>query len=172
VLLSLSTMFMHLNLYIHNILLSVMVIDHSVMQSFSIDEKKLAWPRFLRERKIAWLIENFILWCSAAGANMQGKDFCCSVLSNDSKPVYLISLFQFDFYWISLTTSFVTNYSCSHSTNTKKGNLCNWRINSFKFLLKLTRSKRAQFLYENKNIFTNCTFGQDHSVSKSKLINK
>jgi len=42
VLLSLSTMFMHLILYTHNILLSVMVIHHSVMQSFSIDEKKSA----------------------------------------------------------------------------------------------------------------------------------
>ena len=47
-LLSLFTMFMHLSLYIRNILLSVMVIDHSVMQTFSIEEKELAWPRIFR----------------------------------------------------------------------------------------------------------------------------
>jgi len=42
VLSSLSTMFMHLSLYIRNILLSVMVTYHSVMQTFASEEKKLS----------------------------------------------------------------------------------------------------------------------------------
>ena len=121
-LLSLFTMFMHLSLYIRNILLSVMVTDHSVMQTFASEEKKLYWPR--KNQPLAGnKINHFflhLLCFSAAGANKQWKNLCYCVLSNDSKPVYLILLgrpsidgFQIYFNWLFLTSSFVTNCLCS-----------------------------------------------------------
>ena len=95
-----------------------MVIDHSVMQSFFNWWKEVGLTTNFWKEKIVRLAVNFILFSSssAAGANKQGKDLCCSVLSNDYKPVYLISLgrpsikrFPFP-NWLLLT--FFNNFVC------------------------------------------------------------
>ena len=86
---------MHLSLYIRNILLSVMVIDHSVMQTFSIEEKELAWPRIFR-MKFSGLpktkstkYSSRVFFCGRRRWQISNER---TLLSNDLKPVYLISL--------------------------------------------------------------------------------
>jgi len=97
-----------------------MVIDHSVLCSlFQLMKRSWLDHKFLERKKLRNSPKMFYCVFSAAGANKQRKDLCCSVLSNVSKPVYLISLLQIDFYRLSLTTSFVTNCSCSYSTTHK-----------------------------------------------------
>ena len=123
-LLSLFTMFMHLSLYIRNILLSVMVIDHSVMQTFSIEEKELAWPRIFR-MKFSGLpktkstkYSSRVFFCGRRRWQISNER---TLLSNDVKPVYLISLGRrvnktVSSSDLSLLTSIdflVTNFSCS-----------------------------------------------------------
>ena len=164
--LSLSTMFMHLNLYIHNILLSVTIVDHSVMQSFSIDEKKLAQPQIFREK-------NIILCSISADKGANNMDFCCSVLSNDLKPVYFISLgrFQIDFYWLSLTTLlFVTNCPCWAQRKHKIRHLCNWMLFSFKLT---THQKGHSFCMKIRTFLQIVRSGKITASPKANLsINK
>ena len=152
-LLSLFTMFMHLSLYIRNILLSVMVIDHSIMQIFQL---RKTTSFYFGKIKVIFYNDVFL-------TNKQWKNICCFLQSKDSNPVFFHSS---SFSIFPLFSDHLLN--CSDWTNPKQGVLLNWVKNSGLYYKK----HQTGIFYENNNIFTNCTFGQDHSVSKSKLINK
>jgi len=117
--------------------------------------------------------ENIILCSTSADKGANNVNFCCSVLSNDLKPVYFIPLgrFQIDFYWLSLTTPlFVTNSPCWAQRKHKIRHLCNWML----FFFKIDNaSKRAHFCMKIRTFLQIVRSGKITASPKANLsINK
>ena len=137
-----------------------MVIYHSVSRLFSGEE-----VFFLIKNKINNIVIYGICGPTEGQISNNERTFVLFKLSNDPF-VWFHSSSSFTKFCINVGFKFLLSMVFANSQY--KAFFSNWLMSFAEFKWQ----DWEVFLYENKNIFTNCTFGQDHSFSKSKLINK
>ena len=158
--------------------LSVMVIDHSIMQTFQL---RKTTSFYFGKIKVIFYNDVFSL------TNKQWKNICCFLQSKDSNPVFFHSS---SFSIFPLFSDHLLN--CSDWTNPKQGVLLNWVKNSglyykkhqtgifmkiITFLQivrsgKITASQKANLSINKRFLSINSKSAKNTSISKANVFQR